>query len=122
MASLEAGGWVDEEPYELVTFSDAVKARRLEREAFKIAKSDLFRDIGPIYIGKQCKVPKKDLNDLIGLAGGSTANQLKLANVILGHNLITMSTESLQVQVNEKWLLDSIQKHFPMPFSDYCVT
>ena len=28
LASIEAGGWVDEEPYELVTFSAAIKARR----------------------------------------------------------------------------------------------
>ena len=28
LASLEAEGWVDEEPYELVTFSAAIKARR----------------------------------------------------------------------------------------------
>ena len=44
LASLEAGGWVDEEPYELVTFSAAIKARRLEREAdFLPPKCDLLQ-------------------------------------------------------------------------------
>ena len=34
MACIEADFYVDEEPYELVSFSSAVKTSRLEREAF----------------------------------------------------------------------------------------
>ena len=116
LACLEAQGWVDEEPYELVTFSAAVKARRIDRETAIVTKSNLFKDIGSIYIGKNCKVPRKDLVQLIQMAGGTIVNQLKLANVILGHALIE-NTES--DQVSEKWLLDSIQQHCPLPFTDY---
>ena len=116
LACLEGQGWVDEEPYELVTFSAAVKARRIDRETAIITKSTLLQDIGRIYIGKNCKVPRKDLVQLIQMAGGTTVNQMKHASVILGHELVD-NTES--VQVCEKWLLDSIQQHCPLPFADY---
>ena len=116
MASLEADCWVDEEAYELVTFSAAVKARRLEREAALSMNSDLLRDIGPIYVGRNCKVPKNDLRALISLAGGKFVNQVRLAEVVLGHDFID---NSVMTQVDEKWLLDSIQQHCPLPFADY---
>ena len=116
LACLEGQGWVDEEPYELVTFSAAVKARRIDRETAIVTKSNLLNDVGSIYVGKNCKVPRKDLLQLIQMAGGTTVNQMKHASVILGHELID-NTES--VQVSEKWLLDSIQQHCPLPFADY---
>lgn len=123
LASIEAGGWVDEEPYELVTFSAAIKARRLEREAdFLPPKCDLLTEVGPIYIGRNCKVPRKDLADLIPLAGGQTVNQLRMANVILGHDYIEEFLENDKVvQISEKWLLDSLQQHCPLPFVDYLI-
>jgi len=123
LASIEAGGWVDEEPYELVTFSAAIKARRLEREAdFLPPKCDLLTEVGPIYIGRYCKVPRKDLADLIPLAGGQTVNQLRMANVILGHDYIEEFLENDKVvQISEKWLLDSLQQHCPLPFVDYLI-
>merc|ERR550534_2856596 len=123
LASMEAGGWVDEEPYELVTFSAAIKARRLEREAdFLPPKCDLLTEVGPIYIGRNCKVPRKDLADLIPLAGGQTVNQLRMANVILGHDYIEEFLENDKVvQISEKWLLDSLQQHCPLPFVDYLI-
>lgn len=117
LASIEANGWVDEEPYELVSFSSAVKARRIEREA-DFLQCDLLREIEAIYIGKHCKVPKKDLVDLIHLAGGQTVNQMKMASVILGHDLIEEDGQEL-IQVSEKWLLDSLQQFCPLPFVDY---
>ena len=44
LSSLEAGAWVNEEPFEMVTFSPAVKKIRLEKEATNGAfKSELFR-------------------------------------------------------------------------------
>ena len=47
LASLEAGCWVSEERYEMVTFSPAVRTIRLEKEATTGGvgefKSELFR-------------------------------------------------------------------------------
>ena len=81
-----------------------------------MTKSNLLCDIGPIYIGRLCKVPRNELLELIKLAGGTSANQMKKAEVILGHVFIEKSGAT---QVMEKWLLDSIQQHCPLPFTDY---
>ncbi len=119
LASLEAQGWVDEEPYECVTFSSAVRARRLEREAeFLPQRCSLLSDIGPIYIGKFCRVPKKELAELIHIAGGRIANQIRLAKVVLGHEPQPSLDENV-IQVGESWLLDSFQQFCPLPFVDY---
>lgn len=119
LASLEAGGWVDEEPYELVTFSAAVKARRLERGAD--FKCQLLHELGPIFIGKYCKVPRKELADMVQLAGGQIVNQLRLAKIVLGHPALERNDDQV-VQVTEKWLLDSLQQFCPLPFVDYLNT
>ena len=96
---------------------------RLEREAdFLPPKCDLLIDIGSICIGKNCKVPKRDLTDLIHLAGGHTVNQIRIANVILGHDYLEEFSEKDDVvQVSEKWLLDSLQQYCPLPFVDYMI-
>ena len=86
------------------------------------SKCELLTDIGPICIGRNCKVPRKDLAELIHLAGGQTVNQLKLANVILGHDYIQdFFDDDKTVQIGEKWLLDSLQQHCPLPFVDYLI-
>ena len=96
---------------------------RLEREAdFLPPKWDLLIDIGSICIGRNCKVPKRDLTDLIHLAGGHTVNQIRIANVILGHDYLEEFSEKDDVvQVSEKWLLDSLQQYCPLPFVDYMI-
>ena len=67
-------------------------------------------------------MPRKDLADLIPLAGGQTVNQLRMANVILGHDYIEEFLENDKVvQISEKWLLDSLQQHCPLPFVDYLI-
>ena len=44
LASLECGSWAKEEPYEMVSFSPAVRNIRLEKEATHgDFKSELFR-------------------------------------------------------------------------------
>ena len=100
-----------------------ISSIRLEREAdFLPPKCDLLTEVGPIYVGRYCKVPRKDLADLIPLAGGQTVNQLRMANVILGHDYIEEFLENDKVvQISEKWLLDSLQQHCPLPFVDYLI-
>ena len=100
-----------------MTFSGAVKARRMDREADMMTKSKLLNDVGTIYMGRLCKVPRNELLELIHMAGGSAVNQIRLADVIIGHDIIHNDTDA--VQVTEKWLLDSIQQHCPLPFTDY---
>ena len=113
---LEKNTWVDEEVYEMVSFSAAVKQRRIEREL--LPESDLLKDHGPFYIGRHCHVPKKELMELIQVAGGKCVNQLKMAKVILSHDY-DASNRATTVQVTEKWVLDSVQQHCTLPFDSY---
>jgi len=95
---------------------------RLDREAFqKDFRSELFFDVGSIYVCSDCNPPKADLQELVRLGGGSVVNVARVADVIIGtgggklKNVDRTST----THVNEKWLLDSVQFHAPMPFQDY---
>merc|ERR1711974_164172 len=96
---LEKNIWVDEELYEMVSFSAAVKQRRIEREL--LPRSDLLKECGPFYIGRYCLVPKKELMELIQMAGGKCVNQLRMARVILGHDY---DSRTCATQVSEKWV------------------
>ena len=51
--------WLEEAPFELKDFSPAVSSLRQEREAFSgVFKSNLFKDVGRIYISSQCRVAR----------------------------------------------------------------
>ena len=112
---LERNTWVDEEVFEMVSFSAAVKQRRIERELLPV--SDLLKDYGPFYIGRHCHVPKKELMELIQVAGGRCVNQLRMAKVILSHDYD--ASNRVTVQVTEKWVLDCVQQHCILPFDSY---
>ena len=114
---LDQETWVDEEPFEMVSFSAAVKQRRLERDL--LPQSNLFKDLdSPMYIGRNCRVPKKELVELIQMAGGKCVNQVRMAKIILAHDNVNL-TDRNQVSVTENWLLDSIQQHCVLPFGEY---
>lgn len=116
LASLEEERWVDEEPYEMVDFSPAVRSMRLDKAAFQGAfKSDLFKDCGVVYVSLNCRAPREELKQLIISGGGSVANVTRIADVIVGEDRTDLTT----CCVTEKWILDSIQFHIVMPFSDY---
>ena len=64
-ASLEEGRWSAEEPFEMVNFSPAVRNIREERLAFQGAyKSELFKDVGTVYVSSECRAPKEELRQL----------------------------------------------------------
>merc|ERR1719318_2063503 len=117
-ASLEAGDWVGEEPYELVDFSPAVRNFRVDREKCpKDYQNQLFKEVGTVYISKNCKAPQTDLTELVSLGGGSSSNLARVAKVVVGE---LAPHEGGEVDcVTEKWLLDSVQFGVIMPFTDY---
>jgi len=118
LASLESGRWVDEEPYEMVDFSPAVKNLRVERDTWGSQfRSELFKEIGTIYISPDCRAPRDELKQLVQAGGGLVTHQARVAQVIVGEE-----TECEAHQVTEKWILDSVQFHVIMPFSDYPLT
>jgi len=121
-SSLENGGWVDEEPYELVDFSPAVKTMRLDREAFEDDfRSGLFSDIGSIYVCGDVTPSRPELQELVRLGGGSVANVARVAQVIVVGEVDQSKVSKGQdtIYVSQRWILDSVQFHTPMPFLDY---
>jgi len=116
LSSLEESKWVDEEPYEMVDFSPAVRNLRQEKGAFLGAfKSELFKDVGAVYVSNNCRAPKEELKQLITSGGGTVANVTRVANVVVGEARAEEDADC----VTEKWILDSVQFHVIMPFSDY---
>ena len=77
--------WLEEAPFELKDFSPAVSSLRQEREAFSgVFKSNLFKDVGRIYISSQCRVARTDLRELVVLAGGRLVNTARVAEGVVG--------------------------------------
>ena len=130
VSSLEAGHWVDEEPYEMVDFSPAVRTLRIERETWRETfKSELFKEVGAIYISPNCRAPKDELKQLVHAGGGLVTGQARLAKVKVGDCGPSAATSSHSgdeddshnevFHETEKWILDSVQFHMVLPFNDY---
>ena len=118
LSCLEQGRWVDADPFELVDFSPAVKACRLDREAFGSFKSELFKPLGAVYISRKCEAPAKTLIELLKLGGGQSAKVARVAELIVGE--FVLNTDGVCC-VNEQWVFDSVQQHKLMPFMDYII-
>lgn len=118
-SSLEEGRWAPEEPFEMVNFSPAVRNMREERiNSGGAFKSELFKDVGTVYVSGECRAPKDELRQLILSGGGSVANTARVASVVVGEFRDPGENQSTDC-VTEKWVLDSVQFHVVMPFSDY---
>ena len=73
-------------------------------------------DVGDVYISNSCKAPKEELKQLILSGGGSVAKVTRIASVVVGETRPDCDNADF---VTEKWVLDSVQYHVVMPFSDY---
>ena len=78
--------------------------------------TNIISDVGNIYVSGHCRAPKDELKQLILSGGGSVANVTRIANVIVGEK---KRDEDGADCVTEKWILDSVQFHVVMPFTDY---
>jgi len=100
----------------MVDFSPAVRNLRKERRTWQgLFKSELFNEIGSIYVSNQCRAPRDELRELVQAGGGQVAKQPRVAQVLVGEE---REIEGVHC-VTEKWILDSVQFHVVMPFSDY---
>ena len=73
--------------------------------------------MGAVYISSSCRAPKEELQQLVSSGGGTVANVISMASVVVGEDRQEESADC----VTEKWILDSVQFHVIMPFSDYPV-
>ena len=74
-------------------------------------------DIGSVYISGQCRAPSSDLRQLIVSGGGDLSPGARTARILVGER--GSQGPGGQHCVTEKWVLDSVQYHQVMPFSDY---
>ncbi|XP_013380533.1 microcephalin-like [Lingula anatina] len=115
LKSLEAGQWLDEEPFEAHDFFPAAQFSRLERYAAGPSyQQDIFSAVGEIYVSENTSPSQQHLISLIQLCGGKTTTCSRKAAVCVGPARRTEAT-----LVTEQWVLDSITAHLLMPLSDY---
>jgi len=118
-SSLEEGRWAGEEPFEMVNFSPAVRNMRQDRIAAGGSfKSELFKDVGTVYVSRECRAPRDELMQLVTSGGGTVGNTARVGSVVVGEYREGGQEGSTDC-VTEKWILDSVQFHVVMPFSDY---
>ncbi|XP_017069258.1 microcephalin [Drosophila eugracilis] len=107
LASIRAGKWIREEPYELTRFSRAIEICRTERQAFgKYYKCELFRFMEPFYVSSLCRPMQfNNMKELLILGGATlTENRFK-AKYVIGDK---RRAEDERIYLDAFWVLDSI--------------
>ncbi|KAH8402351.1 hypothetical protein KR009_011524 [Drosophila setifemur] len=118
LASMRAGKWVNEEPYELTRFSRAIEICRTERQAFGIHyQCELFRFMDPFYVSSLCRpLQFNNMKELLLLGGATlTENRFK-AKYIIGD---IRRAEDDRVYLSPFWVLDSITNMQIQRFGKY---
>ncbi|XP_016928672.3 microcephalin [Drosophila suzukii] len=118
LASIRAGKWIAEEPFELTRFSRAIEICRTERQAFGVHyQCELFRFMEPFYVSSLCRpVQFNNMKELLLLGGATlTENRFK-AKYIIGDK---RRAEDDRVYLDPFWVLDSITNMQIQKFGRY---
>ncbi|XP_020800941.1 uncharacterized protein LOC110178232 [Drosophila serrata] len=118
LASMRAGKWVNEEPYELKRFSRAIEICRTERQAFGIHyHCELFRFMQPFYVSSLCRpIQFNNIKELLLLGGAKlTENRFK-AKYVIGDK---RRAEDDRLYLSPLWVLDSITNMQIQKFGRY---
>ncbi|EDV36733.2 uncharacterized protein Dana_GF11801 [Drosophila ananassae] len=118
LASMRAGKWVNEEPYELTRFSRAIEICRTERQAFGVHyQCELFRFMEPFYVSSLCQpIQFNNMKELLLLGGAKlTENRFK-AKYIIGDK---RRAEDERIYLSPYWVLDSITNMQIQRFGKY---
>ena len=81
----------------------------------------MFTDVGTVYISGDVRPSRPELQELVRLGGGTVSNVARVASVIVTTKPMEPVSDDVVV-VNEKWVLDSVQFHTPLPFLDYKIS
>ncbi|EDW90867.2 uncharacterized protein LOC6530217 [Drosophila yakuba] len=118
LASIRAGKWIGEEPYELTRFSRAIEICRTERQAFGVHyHCELFRFMEPFYVSSLCRpVQFNNMKELLLLGGATlTENRFK-AKYVIGDKRRAVDD---RIYLDPYWVLDSITNMQIQRFSKY---
>ncbi|KAH8280334.1 hypothetical protein KR018_002878 [Drosophila ironensis] len=118
IASVRAGKWIGEEPYEMTRFSRAIEICRAERQAFGIHyQCELFRFMEHFYVSSLCQpIQFNNMKELLLLGGAKlTENRFK-AKYIIGDK---RRAEDERIYLSPYWVLDSITNMQIQRFGKY---
>ncbi|KAH8371690.1 hypothetical protein KR093_008515 [Drosophila rubida] len=116
--SMRAGKWLNEEKYELTSFSRAIEICRTERQAFGISyQCELFRFMETFYVSSLCRpITFNNIKELLLLGGAKITENRYKAKFIVGDK---RRAEDDRVYLTPAWVLDSITAMQIQKFSKY---
>ncbi|XP_062134488.1 microcephalin isoform X1 [Drosophila sulfurigaster albostrigata] len=116
--SMRAGKWLNEEKYELTSFSRAIEICRTERQAFGISyKCELFRYMETFYVSSLCRpITFNNIKELLFLGGAKITENRYKAKFIVGDK---RRAEDDRIYLTPAWVLDSITAMQIQKFSKY---
>ncbi|XP_034476594.1 microcephalin isoform X2 [Drosophila innubila] len=116
--SMRAGKWLNEEKYELTSFSRAIEICRTERQAFGISyRCELFRYMETFYVSSLCRpITFNNIKELLLLGGAKLTENRYKAKFIVGDK---RRAEDDRIYLTPAWVLDSITAMQVQKFSKY---
>ncbi|XP_030375220.1 uncharacterized protein LOC115624604 isoform X2 [Scaptodrosophila lebanonensis] len=116
--SVRAGKWVNEEAYELTSFSRAVEICRTERQAFGVHyRCELFRYMESFYVSSLCRpVHFNNMKELLLLGGATLTENRYKAKYVIGDK---RRAEDDRIYLSPYWVLDSISAMQIQKFGKY---
>ncbi|KAH8300221.1 hypothetical protein KR044_011851 [Drosophila immigrans] len=116
--SMRAGKWLNEEKYELTSFSRAIEICRTERQAFGISyKCELFRYMETFYVSSLCRpITFNNIKELLLLGGAKITENRYKAKFIVGDK---RRAEDDRIYLTPAWVLDSITAMQIQKFGKY---
>ncbi|XP_064540434.1 microcephalin isoform X2 [Drosophila montana] len=118
LESMRVGKWVNEEKYELTTFSRAVEICRTERQAFGLSyRCELFRYMEIFYVSSLCRpITFNNIKELLLLGGAKLTENRYKAKFIVGDK---RRAEDDRIYLSPLWVLDSISAMQVQKFGKY---
>ncbi|KAJ1523669.1 hypothetical protein ONE63_001509 [Megalurothrips usitatus] len=113
--SENAGHWLDEEQFEVMTFA-AARQCRVARETLGVYNT-IFNNGDSYYVARKTSPPYFELLKLMQLCGAKISSSAKRANVVVSS--VAMNVLPGIVVVNEQWVLDSVVENMLQPKSKY---
>ncbi|XP_046544827.1 uncharacterized protein LOC124255034 isoform X2 [Haliotis rubra] len=113
--SVEAGHWVDEEPYECCAKFPQAKVARQERQfQGDEYKQTLFSSCGQMFVSSKCVPSRGSLVNLLTLCGGQVTNSVSRCSVYIGPEPYTG-----RKSVKPVWILDCVMEQKLLPYDQY---
>ncbi|XP_046353576.2 uncharacterized protein LOC124133267 isoform X1 [Haliotis rufescens] len=113
--SVEAGHWVDEEPYECCAKFPRAKVARQERQSLGDEyKQTFFSSCGLMFVSSKCLPPRGSLVNLLTLCGGQVTSSVSRCSVYIGPEPYPG-----RKSIKPLWILDCVMEQRLFPYDKY---